>query len=238
MLINLFKYILGNSGASAMEKLLKTDLSSYLVSRVIVGWLRNESVGTINIPDSCPLQSLSKSSGGYNGSSKFGELDYNFDNADEKHVAAVIAVLLNQNISISTPRDIDLAKLAKTIDALIKIQKKPNNLTHDTTTIAEPVEPTPPTPAQPVNPPQVQRRRTIPKLPRTTLKLSEAASNKDCKICGEKSFTNNKYTGCYCFKPLAKDIKTCKDINGYKLFLGDSWDDEAILTLMEHFNGR
>jgi hypothetical protein len=237
MLIDLFKSILGNSGATAMERLLKTEIAPYLVPRVIVGWLRNESVGVIDIPVGCPLYSLSKTLNGYTGFSKFGELDYNFNDADEKHVAAVIAVSLNQNISTSIPRDIDLAKLAKTIDALIKIQKKPDNLTHDTTTIAEPIEPNQPIPAQPVNPPQVQHRRTIPKIPRTSLKLSESASNKDCKICGEKSFTNNKYTGCYCFKSLAKNVKTSKDSNGYKLILGDAWDDEAVLTLMELFNG-
>src|ERR1035438_4530042 len=114
MLIELFKSILGNSGALAMERLLKTEIAPYLIPRVIVSWLRNESFGSVNIPCGCPLQSLSKSLKGYSGSSKFGELDYSFEDSDEKHVAAIIAVSLSQNISTSIPRDIDLAKLAKT----------------------------------------------------------------------------------------------------------------------------
>lgn len=236
MLINLFKYILGDSGGTAMDRLLKTELGPYLTPRIIVGWLRSNKLGTINVPDCCPLQELSKSINGYNGSAKFSELDYNFNNADEKHVAAVIAVSLNQKISTNLPRDIDLARLAKTIDALIKIQKKPDNLTHDTTTVAEPIEQTPPIPTQPANQPQVQKRRTIPKIP--ALKLSESNSQNLCKTCGEKSFINSKYTGCYCFKPLAKSVKTIKITNGYKLLLGQAWDDDAVLALMENLNAK
>jgi hypothetical protein len=130
MLQEFFQAVLGTNGASVMEALAKAseELGDYLNPRIIVGWLRQTDYGDIEIPNGCQLSNLSKNGYGYSGVGSIEGIDYSFQNASEEHVTAVIAVASKQDIKPVEVKDVDLARLAKTIDLLLaanKLQRPP-----------------------------------------------------------------------------------------------------------------
>lgn len=81
-----------------------------------------------------------------------------------------------------------------------------------------------------------------PKLPRPSfkapsLKIDKTESSKQCSVCEGSQFTNNKFTGCICFKDLAKNIKTTAYADGYALDFKSDFDKEAYLVLSRYFRG-
>lgn len=84
----------------------------------------------------------------------------------------------------------------------------------------------PPKSKRPVQPPGAA------KLPKT-LKLSLKQSEAKCGLCGLGSFRNGVFRGCMCFRSLEKATNTILIPGGYRLEFGTSWDQEAVLTLME-----
>ena len=246
-----FANILGVHGYSVMETFVKSSesLGSYVFPRIVVSWLRQSNYGEIKTPSLCPLSKLIKSGYGYSGVADIDGISYSFDNSTEEHVAAIVAVASNQKIDIANTKDIDLAKLAKSIDALVKMAPKaPANQYEHTSTASniQPDEPIAPTATEP-NRVQTKSKKTlrIPKLKRPfdlapkPLKITKSESQKKCGVCGQKMFDNDTFTGCICFRPLAKNVKTNVLNDSLRLTFDDTWDQEAYLTLVEVFkNGR
>jgi predicted GNAT family acetyltransferase/ribosomal protein S14 len=83
------------------------------------------------------------------------------------------------------------------------------------------VAPTPPT-KQP-------KKAAKPQLPALKVEKTEAA--RVCSACGRPNFTNNKFTGCICWRSLAKSISTTVFSDGYVLQLDPSLGINTFQTL-------
>ena len=238
MLPTFFKAILGEHGASMMESLSKAseELHSYLEPRIIVSWLRQSDYGDISLHPDCPIQKLNKSGYGYSGIANIDSFDYTFSNSSEEHIAAIVSVALGKSVNVVEVKDIDLAKLAKTIDLLIKAQIKSSQFIH--TKPADNIQP-----EQRIQPDTDQpsldeaegksKKLTIPKVTKKPLKITKSESRKSCEVCGLQMFKNDVFVGCTCFNTLAKNTKTTI-INKDTLMLSfdPEWDDDAVLALI------
>lgn len=94
-------------------------------------------------------------------------------------------------------------------------------------------------------PAAMQQQRGPPKPPKPVLpkvaksiKISKKESESSCSVCGLAQFTDARFTGCFCLKSLAKNTKTTATGSGYQLTLGQDWDKEAILTLMDALGAK
>lgn len=240
-----FDKLIGPHGVAVMSALEKScdDLSGYITPRVIVGWLRQSDYGDVSLPDGCCISKLEKSGYGYSGQSKIQDQDYEFKYASEEHVAAIITTACGQTLSKCSTKDLDLAKLAKTIDLLIKATK----LQYERTQRVQPLEPdgfVPPTTTQPkqvakptipqLNKPikkiAIQTQWTKPKRKKLTVWKSE--TSKPCSLCGQTLFENNKFVGCTCFKPLAKNITSSDDKLTITMEFDNDIDQDAMLALI------
>jgi hypothetical protein len=177
-----------------------------------------------------PLSKLAKTGYGFSGTATCGDFAYIFKHACEEQVAAIVLTSLGFSIESSKTKDLDLAKLAKTIDALVKNQKD-QRIQHNKIEETEPIEHMSPAPKQ-----AETKKRTvrIPGLKRSALKLSEEESHKDCQTCGEKMFKNDRFEGCVCYKSLAKSITTKKTNGGYLLTVSGP-NSEVICALIKDF---
>jgi len=151
-----------------MENLSKAseEMLAYISPRVIVGWLRHCNYGTVTIPQTCPLKTLVKSGYGYTGTADIEDVEYQFQYVPEEHVAAVLSIATGTVTKSVSTRDIDLAKLAKTIDLLIKAQKgtPPNQYEH--TEVASNIQPD-----QPIQPVLTQPAKNQTKAALSKLKI-------------------------------------------------------------------
>jgi hypothetical protein len=139
-MIPFLKSILGSQGAQVMASLEKAsdDLASYITPRVIVSWLRQSDYGNITPPEGGPFTALNKSGYGYTGSCNIHEQDYSFEYVTEEHIAAIVTTACDCPLKKSEAKNLDLAKLAKTIDLLVKAQKQ---LQYERTQHVQPLEP-------------------------------------------------------------------------------------------------
>lgn len=240
MLPIFFNSVLGSSGAAVMQNLAKAspELESYLSPRIIVSWLRHSNYGEIGVPAACPLKALLKGGYGYSGSTNIEGIDYTFSNSSEEHVAAVITVALGVPVTQVDMKDVNLAKLAKTIDLLCKAAPKApvGRIEHaEPTKPIKQEEPEPPTPAQPKTNKLLKPPSKIPCLKPTLqkpLKITKSETLTRCDICGEALFLNGEFVSCVCFKPLAKHCKSTANGDSVTLTFDDEWDSEAYLTLV------
>lgn len=69
----------------------------------------------------------------------------------------------------------------------------------------------------------------------TSLRVSKSVLNSRCDICGEKNFNASQFTGCQCFKAMAKSVTTTQGPLVCTLTFGDEWDPEAIEVLASTF---
>jgi hypothetical protein len=251
-MLKFFQAVLGANGATVMEALSKAseELGNYLTPRIIVGWLRQTDYGDVEIPDGCPLSKLSKNGYGYFGVGSIEGVDYSFQNASEEHVTAVIAVASKQEIKPVEVKDVDLARLAKTIDLLLSanklhkaIPKAPANQYERTQTASnlQPEEPIQPEAVQPAR--NKTKSNKIPQIPglkkpkpldivQKPLKVTKSEATKSCDVCGQRMFLDDIFVGCTCFKPLAKNVKTSVVQNDLLLTFDSDWDQDSVLALI------
>jgi hypothetical protein len=248
MLPKFFNSVLGSSGFAVMQNLAKAsvELESYLSPRIIVGWLRHSLYGRIVVPTECPLTKLNKSGYGYSGATNIDGVDYSFSNSSEEHVAAVITIALGKSVEPVDVKDIDLARLAKTIDLLCKAAPKAPANQYQHTVTAQPLQPE--EPKQPdLNQPATNKTKNnitkpikskIPKIPgvrplvQKPIKITKSESLKKCDVCGQQMFLDNVFVGCICFSPLAKNCKCTVDKDNITITFDEEWDDDSVLALV------
>lgn len=115
---------------------------------------------------------------------------------------------------------------------------------HKPTAAAEPIPPDGPTRQQTAQPklPKVKNKKppptptSIPGLPK--LKLSEAQIKAQCPVCDGYQVKQGRFTGCACFRGLAKSVEMTKSEDRYTLEFKSDWDEDSILTLMESMRLR
>lgn len=216
--------LLGERGLNPLKSLLKdADLAAFITPRVITGWLRKSDCGDLQLK---PFTSLSKSGYGYTGSIVLKDVNYDFEKVTEEQVAAMISVSLNQQIQ-PTIKDLDLAKLSKTLDLLIKKDNRYESK-EDIGMAAPKIEP-----VEAINklPPVVNRvkRQRFSK----TMLVSEKESKTPCKLCGKAQFVKGEFKGCTCLKSLAKSVKCELKGCNYMLTFGCDCGVDELMTVAE-----
>lgn len=102
-----------------------------------------------------------------------------------------------------------------------------------------PAMPLPPTAVQPEQP---RITAKLPKLPGSAqapkvikVELTKTEANKECSMCGQSQFSDDKFKGCLCLRALAKGSKVMSiEEDFYKIDLDTSdWGKEEVLVLLE-----
>lgn len=235
--------VLGARGAKILEELCKDEgVGAFVTYRTILGWL--QSVDSISsLPGlSGTFAILTKSDAVFNGSIDFDGLEYPVNQASLNETAALVGARLGVSLNKCDSRDVDLARLGKTIDLLIKAQYRPNRVTHDAPEIGgraehiEHIEPEAPVPAN-----QTPKKPKLPRLKRQSLpkfsqsvSITKSESEIKCRVCEEPQFHNDEFRGCYCLRGMSKPLVKSQPM-GYQLTLID-WDNDDITILMEALN--
>lgn len=251
-MVNKFLEKILGPGYVALTPLLKTELEGVVVARSTVAWLREAPVGNLD----CGVLLLSKSETGISGVIEFEGRDYLFTDATPDHAAAAIITSLGISLEKIVAKDLNLAKLGKTIDLLVKsVNKKKSADKPEIGQYAKPIKAELPEP-MPKQIPQIKTRGRISSIPNVQpqlkqdpramvppltpikpglpkIKLSEKEMVKKCEVCGKSQTEGKKFVGCSCMKGLAKSVKSQLVPGGVLLELGLDWDKEALVTLFE-----
>lgn len=238
--------VLGPAGAAALAPLAKADagLASYLPARAALAWLQvSDHEETFFLPGTGVPCVLGKTEKGWDGN-----LDgIRLENASPTHVAAAILHVLDAAPGKPDLRDLDLARLGKTVDALAKAQAKRGGAagadTGQPAAAIPPQQPEAPSPAQAkqVGQGDAGKPQKKPKLPRPSVKpqalpkakLSLSESRKPCGVCGQAQFSDGALRGCSCFKALCKSATARPVPGGYEVSFGSGWTRDGILTFVE-----
>ena len=243
--------VLGLDGARALIKAAERFdvLSNALVPRAILSWLQvskaYEYEGGVPGVDNTYL-AFKKNEQGFSGAISLGDDVYTFSKASHFHLAAAIGVAIGcdgQPLNAKL-RDLDVQRLGKSIDTLVKakvvtenmaeaLKKKPED-DEEVEKVEEPGQTAKPKealgPIPPAGPQAVQTapKASKPKLPGMNITKSEAA--KPCKMCGDAQFQGADFVGCLCLSDLKKNVKATPTDTGYVLqFKGLNSDDVEIL---------
>jgi len=130
-----------------------------------------------------------------------------------------------------------------------QLEKKATSMAGGTGKTAGPVAPAAPaaptasapqhtTPQQPKQAPG-SAKPPKPAMGGNTMKLTRSESNARCTVCSQPQFHRGSFVGCMCFRALAKSVTVIgHDHDHVEIRLGDGWDRETTLTLLEAFGRR
>lgn len=237
--------VLGAAGATALQPLLKSDaVAAYLVPRAAAAWLQALPVGRASAPGGGCRVALCKSATGlFDGVADVNGTEYAFTAAAPAHVAAVVSLAVGAPPGRPDLRDVDLARLGKTVDLLAKAQQARRG-GPQTGAAARPVEPTAPEAPEPIQK-QPAGKPKLPKVPKPKqppkpLRLSVSESLRACGVCRGRQFKGADFTGCFCLRDLAKSVKVeVLDWGaGFELRFGSGWDGDAVVTLLDALGKR
>lgn len=217
---NLLAKLLGEVGYKALEPLLKNDsLSSFILPRAVVSYLDIAQDGRIDLEG----LTVSKCKERYSGSINIKKTEYEFSDATGTEVAALICLSKGQKPE-SDLKGLDLAKLSKTIVALVKSQAAAKEPLASTAKPREPIEPVdqiPPDTSSGI-------KRGGPGAVAKTMMVPDKHTEKVCKACGQGMWKNKEFVGCTCVKSMSKSVST-KLIAGYSvLTFGKDLDDDSV----------
>jgi hypothetical protein len=229
MITRQLQKLIGVIGVEALSPLLKSeDLANFIVPRVVIGWLQKSPLGVLELE---PFQILTKSVKGYSGSIMMQGVDHHFEDASETLIAAMISVVSGQKALTSSVKSLDLAKLSKTLDSLLKTSAPKIEAKEDVNTPA-PQQP----PVGPISPQRAIssvahiRSRALAK----TLWVPEKATRKCCKLCGKAQFEKGELVGCNCLKALVKSVACAPKLNNsYCLTFQKACSIDEVLTLAQ-----
>lgn len=251
--VRFLKAVLGEDGATALQKaaLRSETLESLLIPRTVLAWLglatRSEYRGQIPGVANTYI-SFKKNEDGFDGEISVADEIYSFNKASLYHLAASVAVSMGADKEKASPdlRDIDLTRLGKSIDLLIKARAVTRELLNKRASKAAPkkkavrqdlmdgqaaLEKTLATDALP--------ERSKKKLPRSTnkpkisLKLSERQLESKCPVCACSQVSNGRFVGCMCFRTLSKSVKVEKEDKTFFLTFGSGWDRDVIEVFLQ-----
>jgi hypothetical protein len=228
--------VLGVNGAAIMSRLADSSeiIKTAAVPRTIMSWLGSMEGYNAKLPGSEINLKLVKSESGF-------YVEFNGIETEEASIekaAAVIAVGLGVTSGMSKFKDVDLAKLGKTIDLLVKAQKglaggqggglaqghhpsvgSAGAVTGEMNATVGPIRPDKPEMAKP----------TVLQNKGAKIALSEEESEKVCKVCkGKQKDKKGQIKGCHCFTDLSSTLEVKKSESGYEVTFGVGWDDAAI----------
>jgi hypothetical protein len=248
--------VLGEDGAKALTKAAErhSSLHGAILPRTIIAWLGISSQYEGELPgvDNTYI-SFTKSEGKYNGTISINDEIYPLSAASLFHTAAAVAVALGAAPKPEPAlRDLDLAKLGKSIDLLAKAKvvaltlskAEPPGPAHAPTKQDGPVEAQVPVKQSRIPHPQPKRTATVaappvPKLRvripglRPKLHIAKSQVDNECSACGGTQFKADRFAGCICFRDLAKSVSVKEQDGGYNLTFGADWDNDSIAVLID-----
>lgn len=261
------KAVLGTDGATSLKKAADKygDLEGAIVPRAIMAWLgvvaRSDYEGGLPGVEDSYLDFAKNEDGTYSGSIAIGEGVFPFQNANVFHLAASVALSLGATLDAENLKDVDMVKLGKSIDILVKAKflseteilskAQPPGPAHAPTVRGQPVAPKPPTkqigqPELPASqkPATAPKEAPVPKhkVPKAKVKLPkparkfeipERALKRECQECGLPLIKNERFVGCLCFRDTAKYVTLTKGEGHYALAFGNSLDEDAIVTILD-----
>lgn len=231
--------VLGARGAAALAPVVKAEpaLEAFLLPRAAVAWLGTVTEHDGTIPGTATRLVLRKTARGLSGVVDLGQ-PYAFVDAPVHHVTAALTVALGAAPGRPDLRDVELARLGKTVDALVKAGGKARGAEHGTGVHAKPIAPEPPaapTPTAPEAPGAKPRKK--PKLPRppktTEVKLTRTEATALCLTCRTRHrLEGTAWRPCHCLAGLSKaEARVAGD--AVVLVLGQDWDRDATITLLD-----
>jgi len=83
--------------------------------------------------------------------------------------------------------------------------------------------------------PKAPKMKTPGPSQNAALKVTKSQATATCPACGGRQFESDSFTGCLCFRDLAKSTTVRNTSKGYNIEFGSEWDKDSILTLIESF---
>ncbi len=239
-------------------------LQPVILPRAIIGWLsfisQYEYEGELPGVDNSYIEFTKNQDETFSGSIAIGEEVHEFENTDIYHVASAISVSIGEDADVADNevRDLVLVRLGKSIDALAKaheisrtlasrlVEPKEESSKEESSTKKDELDKTDlpgktaaPTKQQgPIGPMAPRKQGRLPRPPSfkaPSLKIGKTESCKVCGVCDGSQFSGNKFTGCICFRDLAKSINTTAYSDGYALDFKTDFDKEAYMVLSKYF---
>lgn len=118
--------VLGTDGATSLKKAADKygDLEGAIVPRAIMAWLglvaRSDFEGGLPGVEDSYIDFTKNEDGTYSGSIAIGDGIFPFQNANVFHLAASVALSLGASLETDKLKDVDMVKLGKSIDVLVK----------------------------------------------------------------------------------------------------------------------
>lgn len=248
--------VLGQDGYGAFKKALERSpsLNSVLAPRTIVAWLNitsrfNDYEGELPGVKNSFISFKKTEDGLFSGDVALNDGVYSFNRSNFEHLAAVVASalgLVNETIPDDL-RQVDIVRLGKTIDLLVKTKVITNELSQSNMNKLEPMggmakPAAPEAPAAPTGkapsanmkmPKKTIKAPKRPAMAKPTLKLNEKEAVKKCEVCGDPQFSGGRFKGCLCFRDLSKSVETTKTNDGWEIKVGEDWDKDVITTFWE-----
>jgi hypothetical protein len=254
--------VLGSDGASALHKAAErsTALGNALVPRAVIAWIDSQESYEGIIPGvENTYVCFAKSDDNYNGSITIGGHVCDFQGASPMHVAAslVIALGMDRDQIAAGVRDLELTRLGKSIDLLVRARALTEQLAkaqgklpvHGTTAQAQkPQDQDGPAqaskqakiPRPPVKhsegyvPPAPKLKVALPKVKLPGVRIQKSEVPKLCPDCGTPMFNQQVLRGCMCLRDLLKSVRfEDEDEQHYILHFGGDLDVDAISLIVE-----
>lgn len=271
--LQFLKAVLGDDGAAALQKAAErsVELGNALIPRTIMAWV--DVAGRFGFEGELPgvkntyIHFEKNESGGYRGAISVNDETYNFQDSTLFRLSASVAVALDVSVGdASRIRDMDVEKLGKSVDCLVKARYVAKKLAEESKEespeelekagggagggakgaeapggAAVPKTPEAPTAATAKQPkpkmtgiPKPPKLKVPKPVPSHTLKLAQCEKLVECPVCGHAQFEHGTFRGCSCFRGLAKTAKTTQTSDGGAVVeLGEDWDRDSIITLLE-----
>lgn len=120
--------VLGPVGFEALKRAgkLMPQLDNAILPRCAIAWVDASQEGFQgNVPGTSVMLTFKKSEDGYNGTMRYKGFDFDFKNTTEHYVVACVVTALGESKEIvEEARSIDLARLGKSVDLMVKQEKK------------------------------------------------------------------------------------------------------------------
>lgn len=232
--------VLGRDGSRALLKASKKNpaIMEMLLPRTAMGWLdlQKNYEGSLPGVENSYLR-LIKTERGVSGTLAIEDIRYDFNEIDTIRLAAAISISLGFEKTQPEISGAVVARLGKNIDAILNTQQLIKNL-HKTELPGQSAKPIgamgPNGPQAPITKQPPKAKPTLPKKKIPALKIEKEQSEKECSSCGGKMFKSEKFIGCWCFRDLAKNVKTTSYSDGLVLEF-NGLDSDSVAAIVEEF---
>lgn len=230
--------VAGADGASVLSRAaeLGSDVEWAIFPRAVLSWVSAVTIGDGfdgQIPGTQTSLRLTKHEGRFSGVVGIDGQEYSFVDQPLSHVASSVAIAV-AGVAEPAPSFVspELVKLGKSIDLLVRARTlrkftkvKTNNKVNRPGQTAAPLAPQAPEAPDPTAPNTNKKPNTV--------RVAKSIAHTDCPVCGGKRFKQYSYSGCACFRDLAKSTSSVEEGDQIVITLGKQWDQDAIRCLME-----